>query len=80
VSNFTYIEIPGWETYGEFKRRPFHWCDDARFLVGDVACCFSCHYDQDEFGYEICGFEHDGVEFEVCCALSGAFDKMRNPR
>ena len=79
-ASWTNVEIPGWETYGELKRRPWRWCSDAAFLVGDVGCCFTCHYDQDEFGYPICGIEFDGMEFEVCCKIMGAFKKMRGEK
>lgn len=78
--NFTYIDIPGWETYGEMKRRGFRWCSDAAFLVGDVPCCWACHEDADLAGYDLCGFEHDGMEFEVCCKIWGAYRKLTGRR
>lgn len=79
-NRYTHIDIPGWQTYGEFKRRRWYGCSDAVFLVGDVGCCGSCHFDDEELGISMCWFERDGMEFDVCCKVAGAFRKLRGER
>lgn len=51
------------------------YCKDfAKKFDLDEPCCSSCHEDS-EWGYSLIHEEVDGVEYEICCTLSNAYDE-----
>lgn len=48
--------------------------------LGAVRCCYSCHEDYDEYGYEMIFLyqDMDGVTAHICCAVANAIDEMRD--
>ena len=52
-------------------------CNEAAELIGDCfdGCCQSCHEDADEWGYDLCYFRFNGIEYEVCCQVMLAYEE-----
>ncbi len=41
----------------------------------NVACCGSCHEDEEDYGYELLEFTIDGEYGLVCCRVHTALDE-----
>jgi hypothetical protein len=51
-------------------------CEDFKYL--EVACCTSCHEEQETTGRTMCELYRntDGVSANVCCKIASAIDKI----
>jgi hypothetical protein len=50
-----------------------------RFGLQHVACCNSCHDDEDEWGYDMCRATIDDEIVEMCCTLAIAVRLKQEP-